>query len=159
MYGSTEIHTKDANQSRRLLAVSSVMTGKVIRKDIALEAGVGLQTLLHDEEGPSGHRNRPVQGRLPFLDWGQLSTLKGWLETGPPEGWAGWTLSREGIRRLTRRTGFRRLSPRPIHPRTDRRIFATVSGRWPHPIFQPEPILPGLISVFGTRHASVKRTC
>jgi len=80
MYGSTEIHTKDANQSRRLLAVSSVMTGKVICKDIALEVGVGLQTLLHDEEGPSGRRNRPVQGCPPFLDRGQLSTLKGCLK-------------------------------------------------------------------------------
>jgi len=114
---------KDANQSRRL------------------PAGVGTRTLRdwilrYDGEGPSGLRIRPGQGRPSSLGRGQLSTLKGWLEAGPLKGLAGWRLSRlkamiadvscvslslEGIRRLIRRMGFRRLSPRPIHPRADRK--------------------------------------
>jgi len=133
---------KCSNHSRRLFAIASVCTGKSSRTNIADHAGVGIQTLrdwviCYNESGPEGLRNRPGQGRPPLLDKGQLVTLKGWLETGPPEGWARWTvallrkavadvfcvsLSREGIRRLIRKMGFRRLSPRPIHPRKDMKL-------------------------------------
>ncbi|MCY4099763.1 MAG: IS630 family transposase [Rhodobacteraceae bacterium] len=132
---------KDANHSRRLLAIASVMAGKVSRGDIADQAGVGIQTLRdwimrYDRDGPAGLGDRPRQGRPPILDQGQLSTLKGWLDTGPPEGLAGWTvallkdiisrvfevtISKEGLRLLIRRMGFRKLSPCPIHPKADRK--------------------------------------
>jgi len=130
---------KDADQSRRLLAIASVLSGEASRTGIALQAGVGPQTLRcwilrYNRDGPEGLRNLSGQGRPSLLDQGQLFTLKTWLDAGPPKGWAGWTLSRlktmiaevfgvslslEGIRLLIRRMGFRKLSPCPIHPKAD----------------------------------------
>ncbi|MCY4307601.1 MAG: IS630 family transposase [Rhodobacteraceae bacterium] len=131
---------RDANHSRRLPAIAGVMAGKVSRGDIAHRAGVGIQTLRDwivrdDREGPAGLGDRPRQGRPPILGQGRLSTLKGWLDTGPPEGLAGWTvgvlkdiisrvfevtISKEGLRLLIRRMGFCKLSPCPLHPKADR---------------------------------------
>ena len=108
---------KDANHSRRLLA-------------IAEHAGVGLQTLrdwiLRDNgEGPLGLQTRQGQGRPSILDLDRLLFLRDCLETGPPPGLPAWTLSwlrdiidevfkvtlsLETIRRVIRRLmfGFRR---------------------------------------------------
>ena len=143
---------KDSNHSRRLLAIAGVCAGVASRTSIAHQAGVGIQTLRdwilrYNEEGPAGLCDRPRQGRPSILDQGQLSILKGWLDTGPPEGLSGWTLallkdvifrffevalSREGIRLLIRRMGFRKLSPCPIHPKADRKAqeaFRTGFGK------------------------------
>jgi len=68
---------KDANHSRRLLAIAGALTGDLGRTAIAEHAGVGLQTLrdwiLRDNgEGPLGLQTRQGQGRPSILDLDRL---------------------------------------------------------------------------------------
>ncbi|MCY4185256.1 MAG: winged helix-turn-helix domain-containing protein [Rhodobacteraceae bacterium] len=133
---------KDANHSCRLLAIAGALIGGLSRTAIAEHAGVGLQTLrdwiLRDNgEGPLGLQTRQGQGRPSILDLDRLLFLRDCLETGPPPGLPAWTLSwlrdiidevfkvtlsLETIRRVIRRLGFRKLAPRPFHPKVDVRL-------------------------------------
>ena len=129
---------KDATHSRRLFAVA----GALSRTVIAEHAGVALQTLRdwilrYNEEGPSGLQTRQGQGRPSLLDGEQILFVRGCFEIGPPSGVSAWTLSwlreaikdvfkitlsLETIRQAIRRLGFRKLSPRPFHPKVDIRL-------------------------------------
>ena len=133
---------KDATHSRRLFAIAGALSGDLSRTAIAEHADVGLQTLRdwilrYNEEGPSGLRTLPRQGRPSILDVEQILFLRVCLETGPPPGLSAWTLSwlreaindvfkvtlsLETIRQAIRRLGFRKLSPRPFHPKVDIRL-------------------------------------
>ena len=132
---------KEAGQARRLRAMARVMEGEHSRGEIAREAGVGRQTLCdwagrYNAEGAGGLRDRPRSGRPPLLGKAERAEVKVWLEEGPEPGTPSWTLkslkariearfgvelSLEGVRLLVRSMGFRKLSPRPIHPKADPR--------------------------------------
>lgn len=131
---------KDVTQARRLRAVAQVMEGRRSRGGIAAKAGVRRQTLRdwvrrYDAKGPDGLKDGAGGGRPAKLDAEQRAEVGRWVDEGPePETAAAWTLellrerirrlfgvvmSVEGVRCLLRRLGFRKLSPRPVHPKAD----------------------------------------
>ena len=133
--------SRDAQATRRMLALALVLEG-VDRKTAAQTCGMDRQTLRdwvhrYNAEGLAGlsnHRGAPRQRRL---DPDQMSELAAWLEAGPDpavDGVVRWR--RQDLRRritdrfgveLHERTvgkylaalGYRRLSVRPRHPKTD----------------------------------------
>ncbi len=130
-------------QARRLRAIAMILDGHS-REEAARSQGMDRQTLRdwvhrYNEAGSAGLRDRPGSGRKVMLDEEQMKIVTGWLEAGPePEadGVVRWRVkdiagkieahfgvkySREGARRLLRRLGFRHLSPRPRHPKTETR--------------------------------------
>lgn len=130
---------KDAKQSRRLRAVAQVMEGMLSRTDVARRARVDLQTLCdwvhrYNVEGPDGLKDRSRSGRPTKLDEDKRAEVQSWLEEDPEPGEPPWTLGRiktrieqsfqivlslESVRRLVRSLDFRKLSPRPFHPKAD----------------------------------------
>lgn len=133
--------TRDAQAARRMLALALVLEG-VDRKTAAETCGMGRQTLRdwvhrYNAEGLAGLSNRRGAPRPRRLDAGQVAELVSWLEAGPDpavDGVVRWR--RQDLRaRLTsafgvemhERTvgkylaalGYRRLSVRPRHPKTD----------------------------------------
>ncbi len=159
---------KDANHSRRLLAIAGALTGDLGRTAIAEHAGVGLQTLrdwiLRDnKEGPLGLQTRQGQGRPSILDLDRPLFLRDCLETGPPPGLSAWTLSwlrdiidevfkvtlsLETIRRVIRRLMF-----------DFRRGFAGISTGLQGITFPRAWTRTGLMSGSRMRHASARRAC
>ena len=127
----------DPRQARRLRAVARVIEGELDRGAVALRARVGRQTLCdwvhrYNAQGPDGLKDRPRSGRSPKLDAQQRAEVGRWLEDGPGPGVPAWTLgllmerikavlgvvmSLEAVRQLVRGLGFRKLSPRPVHPK------------------------------------------
>src|SRR5271157_1725560 len=78
---------RDANQSRRLLALASILDG-VSRSDAAQNAGMDRQTLRdwvhrYNAEGVDGLLDRPRSGREPRLNEGQLAEFDRIVETPP----------------------------------------------------------------------------
>ncbi len=133
---------KRATHARRLRALAAVLEGARPRAAIATRARVGLQTLCawvhrYHAGGPSALRSRPRRGRPSRLTAAQKEQVRAWLDAAPGEACGGrsvWTLARvrerirhvfqvllsgEGVRYLLRALGFRKLSPRPIHPKAD----------------------------------------
>ena len=130
---------KDARHARRLRAIARVMEGDLDRGTIARLARVDRQTLCdwvnrYNAQGTDGLKDRPRSGRSSKLDADQKAEVKRWLVDGPQAGVPAWTLdllkakikavfavvmSREAVRSLIRALGFRRLSPRPLHPKAD----------------------------------------
>lgn len=134
--------TKDAPAARRMLAIALVLEG-CSRSDAARQCGMDRQTLrdwVHrfNEEGLDGLFDRAHGGGAPRkLSAEQEAEFEAWVRAGPdPEtdGIVRWRLIdlRERISRtfavdlhersvgkLARRTGFRRISVRPRHPRAD----------------------------------------
>ncbi len=132
--------TRDAQAARRMLALALVLEG-VDRKTAAETCGMDRQTLRdwvhrYNAEGLAGLSNRRApRSRRP--DAGQLGELVSWLEAGPDpavDGVVRWR--RQDLqRRITDRfgvelhertvgkylaaLGYRRLSVRPRHPKTD----------------------------------------
>ena len=133
--------TKDARGARRMLAIALVLEG-VDRRTAAATCGMDRQTLRdwvhrYNAEGLAGLANRTVPQRPRRLAPDQLAALVGWVEAGPD-------LARDGVVRWRRRDlqhrlaaefgvvlhersvgkqlaalGFRRLSVRPQHPKSD----------------------------------------
>ena len=133
--------TKDARAARRMLAIALVLEG-VDRRTAAATCGMDRQTLRdwvhrYNAEGLAGLANRTVPQRPRRLAPDQLAALVGWVEAGPD-------LARDGVVRWRRRDlqrriatefgvvlhersvgkqlaalGFRRLSVRPQHPKSD----------------------------------------
>ncbi len=115
------------------------MEGVESRTEIARWAKVDRQTLCdwanrYNAEGPVGLNTKPGRGRPSRLNEAQRAEVGRWLEEGPETGVPAWTvgltrgrikevvyivMSGEAVRRLMRALGFRRLSPRPLHPRAD----------------------------------------
>lgn len=132
---------KDAKAARRMLAIALVLEG-YDRKTAAETCGMERQTLRdwvhrYNAEGLEGLSNRVSGGRSPRMTPEQKATLADWVRAGPDR-------ARDGVVRWRRidlkhkieaefgvvmheRTvskhlvalGFRRLSVRPQHPKSD----------------------------------------
>jgi transposase len=133
--------TADCAQSRRLLALASVLDG-ACRSEAAKSAGMERQTLRdwvhrYNAEGVEGLKDRPRTGRKPRLGKTGLTELDEIVETQPDpvkDGVVRWrrrdlkeviakrfgvSLSERSVGRILRGRGFRKLSVRPLHPKTD----------------------------------------
>ena len=146
--------SRDVQAARRVLALALVLDG-VDRKTAAETCGMDRQTLRdwvhrYNAEGLAGLANRRGAARPPRLDPAQVTELVSWLEAGPDpavDGVVRWRrqdlrariADRFGIE-LHERTvgkylaalGYRRLSVRPRHPRTDpgaQEVFKKHSAR------------------------------
>lgn len=136
---------KDANASRRLLALAAVRDG-MSRGDAAKIGGMDRQTLrdwVHrfNAEGPEGLKNRPLPGRVCWLSPEQMRELAEIVETGPdPERdgvvrWRRVNLQRvieerfgvvyapRSISRLLDALGFSHISARPQHPAQSEKVM------------------------------------
>ena len=133
--------SRDAQATRRMLALALVLEG-VDRKTAAQTCGMDRQTLRdwvhrYNAEGLAGLSNHRGAPRPRRLDPDQRSELTAWLEAGPDpavDGVVRWRrqdlqariAERFGVE-LHERTvgkylatlGYRRLSVRPRHPKTD----------------------------------------
>jgi transposase len=132
---------RDAKAARRMLALALVLEG-VDRTRAAETCGMDRQTLRdwvhrYNAEGLAGLSDRWKGVRVPRLAPAQMADLAGWVEAGPdPEKdgvvrWRRQDLQRRiaaafGIEVHERTVGkylaalgYRRLSVRPQHPRTD----------------------------------------
>ncbi len=132
---------RDARAARRMLAMALVLEG-VDRRTAAETCGMDRQTLRdwvhrYNAEGLAGLSNRRGALRSRRFDPGQVAELVSWLEAGPDpaaDGVVRWR--RQDLRariasafgvELHERTvgkylaalGYRRLSVRPRHPKTD----------------------------------------
>ena len=132
---------RDAKVARRMLALALVLEG-VDRKTAAEACGMDRQTLRdwvhrYNAEGLAGLANQPGGARPRRLDAGQMAELAAWVEAGPDpavDGVVRWR--RQDLERriasafgveVHERTvgkylaalGYRRLSVRPRHPKTD----------------------------------------
>lgn len=133
--------SKDARASRRMLAIALVLEG-VDREQAARSCGMDRQTLRdwvhrYNAGGLDGLVNRRVVQRPRRLTQDQMARLAGWVEAGPdPEkdGVVRWrrcdlqariaaefgvTLHERTVGKQLAALGFRRLSVRPQHPKSD----------------------------------------
>jgi transposase len=133
--------SKDADQTRRLLALAVIYDGGS-RSAAAKLGGVGLQTvrdwvLAFNAQGPAGLVAGKAAGQLPRLSDEQRQALARIVETGPipaAHGVVRWRLidlaqwifdafglsiSKPTLSRELRRLGFRKLSARPRHHAQD----------------------------------------
>ena len=133
--------SRDVAQARRLLAIALVMEGRS-RADAATAAGMDRQSLrdwVHrfNADGPAGLLDKPRSGRPPRLSGDQLRAFDAIVESGPDleaDGVVRWrcvdlrrviaeqysiTLSERSIGRILNERGFRHVSVRPKHPKSD----------------------------------------
>ena len=134
--------SRDAQAARRMLAVALVLEG-VDRKTAAETCGgMDRQTLRdwvhrYNAEGLAGLANRRGASRPHRLDPGQVAELVSWLEAGPDPAadevvrWRrqdlrarlaerfGIELHERTVGKYLAALGYRRLSVRPRHPKTD----------------------------------------
>ena len=133
--------TKDARAVRRMLAIALVMEG-MDRETAAKTCGMDRQTLRdwvhrYNAEGLDGLKNRTVPQRPRRLTPDQMTTLAAWVEAGPDaekDGVVRWrrrdlqaritaefgvTLHERTVGKQLAVLGFRRLSVRPQHPKSD----------------------------------------
>ena len=129
--------SRDANQTRRLLALAAISEGQS-RSDAATIGGVGLQTvrdwvLRLNALGPDGLLDRKAPGPAPKLDEEQRRALTSMVESGPIPAihgvvrwrlidlaqWLwdefGLSISKQTLSRELRAMGYRKLSARPRH--------------------------------------------
>jgi transposase len=139
--------TKDARAARRMLAIALILDG-VDRETAAKTCGMDRQTLRdwvhrYNAEGLAGLVNRTVSQRPRRLTPDQMTTLASWVEAGPDaekDGVVRWrrcdlqarlaaefgvTLHERTVGKQLAALGFRRLSVRPQHPKSDREAQAT----------------------------------
>lgn len=135
------VKSRDTRAARRMLAIALVLEG-VDRKTAAESCGMDRQTLRdwvhrYNAEGLAGLLNLPGGVRQRRLNAGQMAELASWVEAGPDpavDGVVRWRRQDLGRRIEDRfgvavheRTvgkylaalGYRRLSVRPRHPKTD----------------------------------------
>ncbi len=137
--GALARECRNRAEARRLRAIARVMEGRQSREEIARQAKVDRQTLCdrvnrYNAMGLAGLTDKPGRGRPSRLNEVQRAEVGRWLDEGPETGVPAWTvglirnrirevfdvvMSGEAVRRLMRAPGFRRLSPRPLHPRAD----------------------------------------
>jgi transposase len=137
----TASRCQDAKAARRMLALALVLEG-ADRTAAAATCGMDRQTLRdwvhrYNAEGLAGLGNRSGGARPRRLDAGQMAELASWVETGPDpavDGIVRWR-RKDLERRIADRfgvdmhertvgkylaaLGYRRLSVRPRHPKTD----------------------------------------
>jgi transposase len=130
----------------RLLALANALDG-LDRGEAARRAGMDRQTLRDwvirfNDHGIEGLRDRPKSGRPPWLDEGQMASLRALVLRGPdPErdGVSTWrakdlcrivaerfgvAYSENGMLRLLHDLGLSWQKARPIHPEADRKAQA-----------------------------------
>lgn len=173
---------KDARAARRMLAIALVMAGE--RRDEAARAcGMDRQSLRdwvhrYNAEGLEGLSDRPRGRSRPRLTAGQEAEIATLVEAGPDiamHGVVRWRrvdlrdliAERYGVRyhertvgKLLKRLGFRRLSPRPAHPRADpaaQEAFKKTSPSWRAGRSRPKPPASRSRSGSRTRRASARR--
>jgi transposase len=133
--------TNDARAARRMLAIALVLEG-VDRTTAAETCGMDRQTLRdwvhrYNAEGVAGLVNRAVPQRPRRLAPDQLAELAAWVEAGPDparDGVVRWrrrdlqhriaaefgvVLHERSVGKQLAALGFRRLSVRPQHPKSD----------------------------------------
>lgn len=133
--------SRDAKAARRMLAIALVLEG-IDRRTAAETCGMDRQTLRdwvhrYNAEGVSGLSNHPGGAKSPRLSPAQMAELASWVEAGPDPAldgvvrWRRQDLERRIAERfgvvVHERTvgkylaslGYRRLSVRPRHPRTN----------------------------------------
>jgi transposase len=133
--------TKDARAARRMLAIALVLDG-VDRTRAAQTCGMDRQTLRdwvhrYNAEGLAGLVNRTVPHRPRRLAPEQMAELAAWVEAGPDparDGVVRWrrkdlrarieaafgvVLHERSVGKQLAALGFRRLSVRPQHPKSD----------------------------------------
>ncbi len=133
--------TKDAKAARRMLAIALVLEGSD-RKAAAETCGMDRQTLRdwvhrYNAEGVSGLANRRSAGPRPFLSPEQKSELAQMVREGPDhavDGVVRWrcidlkrkikdrfgvVMHERTVGKQLAALGFRRLSVRPQHPKSD----------------------------------------
>jgi transposase len=133
--------SRDGPASRRMLAIALVLED-VDRKTAAESCGMDRQTLRdwvhrYNAAGLAGLTNRRGETRPRRLDPGQVAELVSWLEAGPDpavDGVVRWrrqdlqariaarfgvALHERTVGKYLAALGYRRLSVRPRHPKTD----------------------------------------
>ena len=133
--------SRDAAQSRRLLAIAMVLDGSS-REDAARQAGMSRQTLRdwvhrYNELGAAGLVSRRAPGPKPKLTAAQMEDLRALVLAGPDPAvhhvvrWRcsdlrdevarrfGVTVQERAIGKWLRKLGLTRLQPRPYHPKKD----------------------------------------
>jgi transposase len=133
--------SRDANQTRRLLALAAIYDG-ASRREAATIGGVGVQTvrdwvLAFNGEGPPGLIDGKAPGNQPLLNAEQRAALQRIVEVGPNpavDGVVRWQLidlaqwvyaefgisvSKQTLSRILRGMGYRKLSARPRHHAQD----------------------------------------
>jgi transposase len=133
--------SRDANQTRRLLALAAIYDG-ASRREAAKIGGVGVQTvrdwvLAFNGEGPPGLIDGKAPGNPPLLNAEQRAALQRIIEAGPNpavDGVVRWRLidlaqwvyaefgisvSKQTLSRILRGMGYRKLSARPRHHAQD----------------------------------------
>ena len=146
--------SRDANQTRRLLALAAIYDGSS-RREAARIGGVGVQTvrdwvLAFNAEGPPGLIDGKAPGNQPLLDAEQREALRRIVEAGPNpavDGVVRWRLvdlaqwvfaefgvsvSKQTLSRTLRSMGYRKLTARPRRHAQDpaaREAFKKTSPR------------------------------
>lgn len=133
--------TREAKQSRRLLALAEIYDGAQ-RRDAARIGGVGPQivrdwVMRFNAEGPNGLIDRKPPGQPPKLNAAQQRALARMIEDGPipaVHGVVRWRLvdlmawvweefriviAKQTLSRVLRSMGYRKLSARPRHHAQD----------------------------------------
>jgi transposase len=134
--------SRDANQTRRLLALAAIYDGGTRGAAAKIGGGVGVQTvrdwvLAFNAAGPPGLIDGKAPGKAPLLDAAQRQALAQVVEAGPiaaAHGVVRWRLidlaqwvfdqfaisiSNQTPSRELRALGFRKLSARPRHHAQD----------------------------------------
>ena len=135
------VKSRDAAQSRRLLAIAMVLDGNS-REDAAVQAGMDRQTLRdwvlrYNELGAEGLLSRSAPGAAPKLSEAQMNELRELVIAGPDAAihrvvrWRcvdlrdeitrrfGVTVAERTVGKWLRRLRLTRLQPRPVHPKKD----------------------------------------
>jgi transposase len=135
------VRSRDAAQSRRLLAIAMVLDGSS-REDAARQAGMDRQTLRdwvhrYNESGAGGVVSRRAPGPTPKLTAAQMQELHALVLAGPDPAvhhvarWRcvdlrdevarrfGVTVQERAIGKWLRKLVLTRLQPRPYHPKKD----------------------------------------
>jgi transposase len=135
------VKSRDAAQSRRLLAIAMVLEGGS-REDAARQTGMDRQTLRdwvhrYNEAGADGLISRTAPGPQPKLSQAQMNELRALVVAGPDAAihqvvrWRCLDLRDEVARRFEvtvdertiakwlRKLRLTRLQPRPYHPKKD----------------------------------------
>ena len=146
---------KDGCAARRMLALAMVFEG-VDRASAATNCGMDRQilrdwVLRYNEQGLAGLRNRKASGRPPRLTPEQQAAFKALVEKGPDpvlhkvvrwrrrdlseelERLFGVKLQERSVGDLLAKLGYRRLSVRPQHPKSDeaaQEAFKKTSPAW-----------------------------
>lgn len=150
---------KDANQTRRLLAIAAVYDG-MDREEAARIGGMDRQTLrdwVHrfNEQGADGLINIKPRGRPSKLSAGQKEALQQLVEAGPDpqkHGVVRWRcvdlkrvvaerfgvdLSEVSLGRVLKQLGYSHISARPRHPAQDAQAIAAFKKTSPHASHRP----------------------